>query len=255
SGEWLNTLKIVLRFLELALALKFLSVADLAYHWDILNREVFLVLWILIFISLGFYLLKMKNFSFRRLFAAALPLAFAAYMIPGLWGAPLKDISAFLPPLHTQSFNLYGNMLEPKFYDYEEGMAYAARVKKPVMIDFTGYGCVNCRKMEAAVLSDLRVKEIIDNEYILVSLYVDDKKPLSEIIEKEEYGKKIKLRTVGDKWSYFQRYKFGANAQPFYVLLDNGGNPLAPWYAYDENIDNFIDYLKSGMKNYRQTYQ
>jgi thiol:disulfide interchange protein DsbD len=251
SGEWMNVFKVTLGFLELALALKFLSVADLAYHWNILDREIFLVLWILIFLALGFYLLRMKKFSLTRLILALASFAFTAYMAPGLWGAPLKEISAFLPPLYTQSFNLYGAAPAPAFYDYEEGMAFAARSGKPAMIDFTGYGCVNCRKMEAAVLADARVKEIIENKYVLISLYVDDKTKLPGIIEKEENGKKIKLRSVGDKWSYFQRYKFGANAQPFYVLLGNGGSPLAPWYAYDENIDDFINFLNAGLEKYK----
>ncbi|MCL2888262.1 MAG: thioredoxin family protein [Elusimicrobia bacterium] len=250
SGEWLNTLKVTLGFLELALALKFLSMADLVYHWHILNRQVFLVLWILIFASLGFYLLKkVKRAGF---ILAAVPFLFVLYMIPGLWGAPLKDISAFLPPLYTQKFDLYGGELKPKFYDYDEGMASAAKDNKPVMIDFTGYGCVNCRKMEAAVLSDARVRKIIDNDYVLIALYVDDRTKLPQTIEKEENGKEIKLRTVGDKWSYLQRYKFGANAQPYYILLDNLGNPLAGWRAYDENIDGFVKYLESGIKNYNR---
>ncbi|MDR0412855.1 MAG: thioredoxin family protein [Dysgonamonadaceae bacterium] len=260
SGGWLNSVKVVLGFLELALALKFLSVADLAYGWRILDREVFLVLWIIIFALLGFYLLgkirfahdsELKHVSVSRLFLSILSLSFAVYMIPGLWGAPLKAISAFPPPLYTQDFSLYHGEVHPKFLDYEEGMAYAAKHGKPVMIDFTGFGCVNCREMEASVWSDPRVKGIIDNDYVLISLYVDDKTKLPETIEIEEYGKKTKLRTVGDKWSYLQRQKFGANAQPYYVLLNNRGMPLAPWRAYNKNVDEYIRFLQEGIRNYK----
>ncbi|MDL2224483.1 thioredoxin family protein [Bacteroidales bacterium OttesenSCG-928-M06] len=260
SGGWLNSVKVVLGFLELALALKFLSVADLAYGWRILDREVFLVLWIVIFILLGFYLLgkikfahdsELKNISVTRLFLAIASFAFAIYMIPGLWGAPLRAISAFPPPLYTQDFNLYDGEVHPKFYDYDEGMEYAKKHNKPVLVDFTGYGCVNCREMEASVWSDPRVKGIIDNDYVLISLYVDDKTKLSEPIEVEEYGKKNKLRTVGDKWSYLQRHKFGANAQPYYVVLDNEGMPIGPWRAYNKNIDQYILFLQEGVRNYK----
>lgn len=260
SGGWLNSVKVVLGFLELALALKFLSVADLAYGWGILDREVFLVLWIVIFILLGFYLIGKIKFahdselsyvSVPRLFLAIVSFAFAIYMVPGLWGAPLKAISAFSPPLFTQDFSLYKGEVIPKYHDYESGMAYAKQVNKPVLIDFTGYGCVNCRNMEAAVWTDPRVKNIIDNEYILISLYVDDKEPLPEVIEINEFGKKRKLRTVGDKWSYLQRSKFGANAQPFYVLLDTNGFPVAPSYAYDKDIDKYIDFLRKGLEEFK----
>jgi thiol:disulfide interchange protein DsbD len=260
SGGWLNSVKVVLGFLELALALKFLSVADLAYGWKILDREVFLVLWIIIFILLGFYLLgkiklahdsDLKHVSVTRLFLAIISFAFAVYMAPGLWGAPLKAISAFSPPLYTQDFNLYNGEVHPKFYDYDEGMEYAAKNKKPVMVDFTGFGCVNCREMEAAVWSDPRVKGIIDNDYVLISLYVDDKTKLPEPVEMTEYGKTMKLRTIGDKWSYLQRHKFGANAQPYYVLLNNQGMPVGPWRAYDKNIDEYIKFLQDGTNNYK----
>ncbi|MDH8702027.1 thiol:disulfide interchange protein [Dysgonomonadaceae bacterium PH5-43] len=260
SGGWLNSVKVVLGFLELALALKFFSVADLAYGWRILDREVFLVLWIVIFVLLGLYLLgkikfahdsDLKSVSVTRLFLSIISFAFAIYMVPGLWGAPLKAISAFSPPLYTQDFNLYDGEVKPQFHDYEEGMAYAAKHNKPVLVDFTGYGCVNCREMEAAVWSDPRVKGIIDNDYVLISLYVDDKTKLSETIQVEEYGKTSKLRTVGDKWSYLQRYKFGANAQPYYVLLDNEGKPIAPWRAYNTNIDEYIQFLQDGLKTYK----
>lgn len=260
SGGWLNSVKVVLGFLELALALKFLSVADLSYGWGILDREVFLVLWIIIFVLLGFYLLgkikfphdsDLKNISVIRLFLAIVSFAFAIYMVPGLWGAPLKAISAFPPPLYTQDFNLYDGEVHPQFYDYEEGIVYAGQHNKPVLIDFTGYGCVNCREMEAFVWSDPRVKGIIDNDYVLISLYVDDKTKLPETLEVEEFGKTTKLRTIGDKWSYLQRHKFGANAQPYYILVDNNGLPIGPWRAYDKDIDAYIQFLQKGIQDYR----
>ena len=262
SGGWLNSVKVVLGFLELALALKFLSVADLAYGWHILDREVFLVLWIVIFALLGLYLLgkikfrhdsDLKYVSVSRLFMAIISFAFAVYMVPGLWGAPLKAISAFAPPLHTQDFNLYNEEVYAQFDDYETGMAYAQRMDKPVLIDFSGYGCVNCRKMEASVWTDPKVKQILENDYVLITLMVDDKTKLPEVVEIEEYGKTRKLKTVGDKWSYLQRSKFGANAQPFYVLLDTEGKPLAPSYAYDEDIDKYIRFLQSGLRKFKET--
>jgi thiol:disulfide interchange protein DsbD len=257
SGEWLNSVKVVLGFLELALALKFLSVADLAYGWHILDREVFLVLWIVIFILLGCYLLgKIKlphdgdlvHVSVPRLFMAIISFAFAIYMVPGLWGAPLKAISAFSPPLYTQDFSLYHGEVRPQFYDFEEGMEFARKNNKPVMIDFTGYGCVNCREMEATVWSDPRVKNIIDNDYVLISLYVDEKTKLNEPIEVKEFDKTRRLKTIGDKWSYLQRVKFGANAQPYYVLLDNEAMPIAPAYAYGKDVDKYIQFLLGGLK-------
>lgn len=260
SGGWLNMVKVILGFLELALALKFLSVADLAYHWGILDREVFLVLWIVIFAMLGFYLLgkirfphdsEVKTLSVFRLFTAIISLSFALYMVPGLWGAPLKAISAFSPPLYTQDFSLYKGEVLPKFKNYEEGMDYAKKVKKPVMIDFTGYGCVNCRNIEASVWTDPRVKNIIDNDYVLISLYVDDKESLPEVIQVEEHGKKRNLKTVGDLWSYLQRSKFGNNSQPYYILLDNEGKPIAPSRAYNKDIQEYIDFLKTGLNNYK----
>ena len=262
SGGWLNMVKITLGFLELALALKFLSVADLAYHWGILDREVFLVLWIIIFTLLGIYLLgkirfahdpKPEHVSPFRLFSAIISLSFALYMVPGLWGAPLKAISAFAPPLYTQDFNLYKGEVLPPFKDYDKGMEYAQEKQLPVLVDFTGYGCVNCRSMEASVWTAPRVKDIIDNEYVLISLYVDDKSPLEEIIEVEEAGKIRKLKTVGDKWSYLQRSKFGANAQPFYVLLNNEGFPIAPAYAYDKDINKYQRFLEKGLWEYKNT--
>ena len=261
SGGWLNSVKVVLGFLELALALKFLSVADLAYGWGILDRETFLVLWIVIFALLGLYLLgKLKlpndsdlpHVSVTRLFLSIISLSFAVYMVPGLWGAPLKSISAFAPPMYTQDFNLYDGAVDAKTLDYETGMAIAKQQNKPVLIDFSGYGCVNCRKMEASVWTDPRVKSLIDDEYVLITLMVDDKTKLSEIIEVEENGRTSKLKTIGDKWSYLQRHKFGSNSQPFYVVLDAEGMPLSPSYAFDENPDNYVDFLQLGLSNFNQ---
>ncbi|GHV17207.1 thiol:disulfide interchange protein DsbD [Bacteroidia bacterium] len=261
SGGWLNSVKVVLGFLELALALKFLSVADLAYGWGILDREVFLVLWIVIFILLGAYLLgklklphdsDLKHVSVPRLFMAIISFAFSVYMIPGLWGAPLKAISAFSPPLFTQDFNLYKGEVHAMFDDYEAGMEYARKNNKPVMIDFSGYGCVNCRKMEASVWTDARVKQLLEKDYVLITLMVDDKKKLPEVMEVEENGKTTKLKTIGDKWSYLQRHKFGTNSQPYYVLLDNDGNPIGPSYAYNEDVSKYIDFLNTGLKNFKK---
>ncbi len=253
SGGWLNTVKVVLAFLELALALKFLSVADLAYGWRILDREVFISLWIVIFALLGFYLLgkirfshdsESKHTSVLGTFMAIISLAFAVYMVPGLWGAPLKAISAFAPPLTTQDFNLYDDEVHAKFDDYDLGMKYAAEKGMPVVVDFSGYGCVNCRKMEASVWTHPRVKELLEEDFVLITLFVDDKTPLQQPYEVEENGKTRKIRTVGDKWSYLQRVKFGANAQPFYVMLDNTGMPLNSSFSFDENADNFISWLE-----------
>lgn len=260
SGGWLNSVKVVLGFLELALALKFLSVADLAYGWRLLDREVFLTLWIIIFGMLGLYLLgkikfshdsDIKYVSVPRLFLAIISFAFSMYMVPGLWGAPLKAISAFAPPLTTQDFSLYEEEVHASFVDYEEGMAYAKKVGKPALVDFSGFGCVNCRKMEATVWTDSKVKSIIENDYVLITLIVDDKTPLPETITIKEYGKTRKLKTVGDKWSYLQRSKFGSNAQPYYVLLNDEGMPLAPAYAFDENVDNYVKFLQEGLANYK----
>lgn len=256
SGGWMNAIKVTLGFIELAFALKFLSVADLAYGWHILDREVFLSLWIVIFGLLGAYLLVWLKFphdddkhrtNVPQFFLAMASLAFTIYMIPGLWGAPLKAISAFAPPMSTQDFNLQKTVTEAKYKDYEQGMAAAKAEHKPVIIDFTGFGCVNCRKMEAAVWSDPQVADILNNKYILISLYVDDKTPLATPIEVEENGQKRTLRTVGDKWSYLQRVKFGANAQPFYVLLNEEGHPLAGSRSYDEDIQGYIEFLQKGI--------
>ncbi len=260
SGGWLNSVKVVLGFLELALALKFLSVADLAYGWRLLDREVFIVLWIVIFALLGCYLLgkikfshdsELKYVSVPRLFMSIISFAFAIYMIPGLWGAPLKAISAFAPPLYTQDFNLYKNEVHAAFDDYEAGMAYAKKVNKPVMIDFSGFGCVNCRKMEASVWTDPTVKQTLENDYVLITLIVDDKTKLAEPIEIQENGKTRKLKTIGDKWSYLQRSKFGANAQPFYILLDHEGQPLGPSYAFNEDVAQYMQFLRSGLDRFK----
>ena len=259
SGGWLNSVKVVLGFLELALALKFLSVADLAYGWGILDRETFLVLWIIIFALLGIYLLgKLKmshdsdvpHVTVPRLFLSIISLSFALYMVPGLWGAPLKAISAFAPPMYTQDFNLYDGAVHAKSLDYEAGMAYAKQVNKPVLIDFSGYGCVNCRKMEASVWTDPRVKNLLDNEFVLITLMVDDKTRLPEIIEVEENGRITKLKTIGDKWSYLQRHKFGALAQPYYIALGTDGSVISPSYAFDEDVDKYIQFLETGIKNF-----
>ena len=261
SGGWMNVIKVTLGFLELAFALKFLSVADLAYGWRLLDRETFLALWIVIFALLGFYLLGKIKFphddddnkvGVTRFFMALISLAFAVYMVPGLWGAPLKAVSAFAPPMQTQDFNLYKNEVHAKFDDYDLGMEYARLNGKPVMLDFTGYGCVNCRKMEAAVWTDPKVSDLINNDYVLITLYVDNKTPLTEPVKIIENGTERTLRTVGDKWSYLQRMKFGANAQPFYVLLDNQGKPLNKSYAYNEDIPKYIEFLQTGLENYKK---
>ena len=260
SGGWMNVIKVTLCFIELALALKFLSVADLAYGWHLLDRETFLALWIVIFALLGIYLLGKIKFphddddarvSVPRFFMALISLAFAVYMVPGLWGAPLKAVSAFAPPMYTQDLNLYKNEVHAQFDDYDLGMEYARKVGKPVMLDFTGYGCVNCRKMELAVWTDNTVADLMNNDYVLITLYVDNKTKLPEPIIVQENGQERKLRTLGDKWSYLQRVKFGANAQPFYVLIDNDGHPLNKSYAYDEDVDKYVEFLQTGLNNYK----
>ena len=260
SGGWMNTVKVVLAFVELAFALKFLSVADLAYGWHILDRETFLALWIALFALLGAYLMKWIQFphdddddrkiAVPRFMLGLITFAFAIYMVPGLWGAPLKAISAFSPPMSTQDFNLYEQELHPQAMDYDQGMAIARQEGKPVMLDFSGYGCVNCREMEQSVLADEKVMNIINNDYVLVTLYVDDKTPLAEPIRVMENGKEVTLRSVGDKWSYLQRSKFGANAQPFYVLLDNAGHPLTTARSYDEDIEAYVNFLEEGLVEY-----
>ena len=272
SGNWMNVIKVVLGLVELAFALKFLSVADLAYGWRLLDRETFLCLWILIFALMGFYLLgwirlphdedeyddegnviARPKIGVTRFLSALCVLAFALYMVPGLWGAPCKAVSAFAPPMWTQDFNLNANTVEAVYTDYEEGMAAAQQAGKPVMLDFTGFGCVNCRKMEAAVWPDASVRQLMTEDYVLVSLYVDDKTPLRTPVEVTEAdGTTSKLRTVGDKWSYLQRSKFGAQTQPFYVLVDHDARPMAPAYSYDEDVNQFIQWLQSGLKEFKQ---
>lgn len=262
SGGWMNTVKVVLGFLELALALKFLSVADLAYGWRILDREVFVSLWIVIFALLGVYLLgkitfphddKVEKTGVTRFMLACISFAFAIYMLPGLWGAPLKSISAFSPPISTQDFSLYEGDVHAQVDDYEEGMNLAKQLGKPVLLDFSGYGCVNCRKMEAAVWTDPEVKATIDNDYVLITLMVDEKKALPEPIKVTEKDGTVRtLRTYGDKWSYLQRSKFGANAQPFHVLVDNDGKPLAPAFVYKEDVPGYKAFLKQGIDNYKK---
>ena len=255
SGDWMDKLKVVLGFIELAFALKFLSVADMAYGWGILSRNTFIVLWIILSLLLGLYLLGLLKFKKReegeeRVKPAKLEIAlailcfgFAIYLVPGLKGEPLKAISAFAPPMTTQKNANAEKMLEAQFTNYEEGLAYAKKVGKPVLLDFTGFGCVNCRKMEAVVWVDSRVKQKIEEDFVLVSLYVDDKTPLDRTIVMEEGGKTTKVRTIGDKWSLLERYKFGANAQPFYVILDSEGNLLSGSYTFEPDVDKFLDFL------------
>ncbi len=263
SGGWMNTVKVVLGFLELALALKFLSVADLAYGWRILDREVFVSLWIVIFFLLGVYLLGKLRFphddevektGVTRFLLACVSFAFAVYMLPGLWGAPLKSISAFSPPISTQDFSLYEGEVHAQVDDFEEGMRMAQQLNKPVLLDFSGYGCVNCRKMEAAVWTDPDVKSTIDNDYVLVTLMVDEKKALPEPIKiTEKDGTQRTLRTYGDKWSYLQRSKFGANAQPFHVIVDKNGQPLAPAFVYKEDVPGYKAFLEMGKTNFAKS--
>ena len=267
SGSWMTTIKVVLGFIELAFALKFFSVADLAYGWHLLDREVFLSLWIVIFALLGAYLCGWLKFQQDEIggelkkpmpvvciMGGLISLAFAIYMVPGLWGAPCKAVSAFAPPMNTQDFNLNSQTVEAQFTDYEAGMAAAQAQGKPVMIDFTGFGCVNCRKMEAAVWTDPRVADKLKNDFVLISLFVDDKTPLAEPFEvKDDEGNTKTLHTVGAKWSYLQSHKFGANAQPFYVILDPAtGKPLTGSRAYDEDIDGYLEYLNKGLNRFDQ---
>lgn len=286
SGGWLNSVKVVLGFLELALALKFLSNVDLAYHWGWLDREVFLSLWIVIFGLMGLYLLgkltfshdsPLKFLSVPRLFLSIIVLSFTVYMVPGLWGAPLSSISAFLPPQHTQDFDMYTSSLRAEhntgtpsesgqpqkytdlfeaplgltaFFDYEEGLAYARKVNKPVLIDFTGHACVNCRKMESSVWPDKQVLETIRNEYVLIQLYVDDKTSLPES-ERFTSSRGKKIKTVGNKWSDFQTTRFNANSQPFYVLLGPQEQVLVDPIGADYNVESYLTYLKSGLEAFR----
>lgn len=283
SGGWLNSVKVTLGFIELALAFKFLSNVDLAYHWEFLDREVFLVLWIVIFAMMGFYLLGKLKFShdsdlpyitIPRLFLSIITLAFTVYMIPGLWGAPLKAISAWLPPQTTQDFDLYTNTLSSPeikqdtvkkkyaglfkaphnldaFFDYEQGLAYAKQQNKPVLIDFTGHSCVNCRKMEASVWSEAEVLKRLKKDYVLISLYVDDK---TDLPENEQYVSKFsgkKIKTIGNKWSDFQAATFQTNSQPYYVLVNNEGKLLVPPQAFNLDVKNYVSFLDSGLTAYQ----
>ncbi|MBR4187805.1 MAG: thioredoxin family protein [Bacteroidaceae bacterium] len=271
SGNWMNCIKVCLGLLEIAFALKFFSVADLAYGWHLMDREVFLSLWIVIFALMGAYLIGWIRFphdedeydemgeviqrprtSVTRFFMALAAFAFALYMVPGLWGAPCKAVSAFSPPMSTQDFRLGDASVEARFNDYDEGMRYAKAHNMPVMLDFTGYGCVNCRKMEAAVWTDPQVAQLMKEEYVLITLYVDEKTPLAEKLMVQENGQSVTLRTVGDRWSYLQRSKFGANAQPFYVLLDNEGHPLTASYSYNEDVPAYVAFLEEGLRQYNR---
>ena len=271
SGNWMNCIKVCLGLLEIAFALKFFSVADLAYGWHLMDREVFLSLWIVIFALMGAYLIGWIRFphdedeydemgeviqrprtSVTRFFMALAAFAFALYMVPGLWGAPCKAVSAFSPPMSTQDFRLGDASVEARFNDYDEGMRYAKAHNMPVMLDFTGYGCVNCRKMEAAVWTDPQVAQLMKEEYVLITLYVDEKTPLAEKLMVQENGQSVTLRTVGDRWSYLQRSKFGANAQPFYVLLDNEGHPLTASYSYNEDVQAYVAFLEEGLRQYNK---
>lgn len=261
SGGWLNTVKVVLGFVELALSIKFLSVADLAYGWRILDREVFIVLWVVIFALLGIYLLgkirftndsKVEKIGVFRFFLALISLSFSLYLLPGLWGAPLRAVSAFVPPLSTQDFNLYSTEHSIVYDDFEEGMEAAKELKKPVFLDFSGYGCVNCRKMEMAVLDKENVRSYLKDNYVSITLMVDDRKKLEKPVEVTENGEKIELETYGELWSFLQRYKFGANSQPYYVVLNNEGELLSGPTYYDENVDHFMEFLKKGVDKYSE---
>lgn len=260
SGGWLNSVKVVLGFVELILSLKFLSVADLAYGWHILDREVFLAIWIVLFVLLGVYLLGKLRFSHDSpaghtsvggFFLAVCSLSFAVYLLPGMWGAPLKAVSAFAPPLHTQDFNLYGGEFR-EFHDYDEGMRYAEEHKLPVLVDFSGYACVNCRKMEGAVFDTPAVRELVEHNFVLIKLMVDDKARLQRPYSVEENGRRVEIETVGDRWSYLQRHKFASATQPFYVMLDNAGRPLGPSRSYDENAEAFVEWLRQGISEYEK---
>ena len=260
SGSWLNSVKVVLGFIVLAVSLKFLSVADLSSGWGLLDRDIFISLWIVLFVLLGIYLLgkiklksdsELKHVSLPRMFLAMISFTFAIYMVPGLWGAPLKPLSSIIPPLSTQDFKLVDNSMELVFDDFEAGMAYAAQTGKPVLLEFGGHGCVNCHKMDATVLADERVQNLIEDEFIFIVLMVDERTRLPEIVEVDEGGRKSRLRTIGDKWSYLQRHKFGTQSQPFYVVLDHQGKPLSPSHAYDESVENYLEFLQTGLRNFK----
>ena len=266
SGSWMNMIKVVLGFIELAFSLKFLSVADLAYGWHILDRETFLSIWIVLFGLLGLYLIGKLKFPHDDPDQKAMPvpaimlglcsLAFSVYMLPGLWGAPSKAVSAFAPPINTQDFNLAPQTVHAAYTDYDEGMRAAAAAGKPVLVDFTGFGCVNCRKMEASVWTDSRVAEKLNKDYVLISLYVDDKTPLKQPVEvKLPDGTSRTLRTIGDKWSYLEQTKFGYLAQPFYVPLDNAGKPLNGSFSFKEDVLAYLEFLDKGLENYHAQHQ
>ena len=261
SGGWLNSVKVVLGFIELALSLKFLSVADLTYHWHILDREVFVSLWIVIFFLLGIYLLGKLRFSHDsetktigtfRFFLAMISLAFSVYLLPGLWGAPLKAISAFAPPLTTQDFNLYEGGKFIEFDNYDEALSYADEHSMPVFVDFSGFGCTNCRKMETAVFENSEVEKLIQENFVMVKLMVDDRKPLAQPMNVVENGKKLTLTTVGERWSYLQRYKFAANSQPYYVVVNSKGDMLSGPYSYNEDIEKFLNFLQKGIDEFNK---
>ena len=261
SGGWLNSVKVVLGFIELALSLKFLSVADLTYHWHILDREVFVSLWIVIFFLLGIYLLGKLRFSHDsetktigtfRCFLAMISLAFSVYLLPGLWGAPLKAISAFAPPLTTQDFNLYEGGKFIEFDNYDEALSYADEHSMPVFVDFSGFGCTNCRKMETAVFENSEVEKLIQENFVMVKLMVDDRKPLAQPMNVVENGKKLTLTTVGERWSYLQRYKFAANSQPYYVVVNSKGDMLSGPYSYNEDIEKFLNFLQKGVDEFNK---
>lgn len=260
SGSWLNSVKVVLGFIVLAVSLKFLSVADLSSGWGLLDRDIFISLWIVLFVLLGIYLLgkiklksdsELKHVSLPRLFLAMISFTFAMYMVPGLWGAPLKPLSSIIPPLSTQDFKLVDNSMELVFDDYETGMAYAAQTGRPVLLEFGGHGCVNCHKMDATVLADERVKNLIEDEFVFIVLMVDERTRLPQIIEVDDGGRNSRLRTIGDKWSYLQRHKFGTQSQPFYVVLDHQGKPLTPSHSYDESVDNYLEFLQIGLRKFK----
>ena len=266
SGSWMNMIKVVLGFIELAFSLKFLSVADLAYGWHILDRETFLSIWIVLFGLLGLYLIGKLKFPHDDPEQKAMPvpaimlglcsLAFSVYMLPGLWGAPCKAVSAFAPPINTQDFNLAPQTVHAAYTDYDEGMRAAAAAGKPVLVDFTGFGCVNCRKMEASVWTDSRVADKLNKDYVLISLYVDDKTPLKQPVEvKLPDGTSRTLRTIGDKWSYLEQTKFGYLAQPFYVPLDNAGKPLNGSFSFKEDVPAYLEFLDKGLENYHAQHQ
>ncbi len=260
SGSWLNSVKVVLGFIVLAVSMKFLSVADLSSGWGLLDRDVFLSIWIVLFVVMGVYLLgkiklksdsDLKHVSLTRLIIAMFSFAFAIYMVPGLWGAPLKPLSSIIPPLSTQDFKLVDSSMDLVFDDYEKGMAYAAREGKPVLLEFGGHGCVNCHKMDATVLSDDRVMNLIEEEFVFIVLMVDERTRLPDIIEVDEQGRSTRLRTVGDKWSYLQRHKFGTQSQPYYVVLDHQGKPISKAHSYDESVENYMEFLQTGLRNFK----